>query len=54
MAKLLWIFLRNIFEIITRSSSRKMESLSEYHDLKLQDDMANPIIAVIYNTFHPE
>jgi hypothetical protein len=54
MAKLLWIFLRNIFEIITRNSTRKMDSISEDHDLKLSDAAAsNPIIAVIYNTFHP-
>ncbi|MCX6706379.1 MAG: hypothetical protein NTV24_04760 [Candidatus Woesebacteria bacterium] len=53
MAKLIWIFLRNIFENITAKNNRKMDSLSTDHDLKLTADMLNPIIAVIYNIFHP-
>ncbi|MEI8202350.1 MAG: hypothetical protein WCH34_05025 [Bacteroidota bacterium] len=53
MAKLLWIFLRNIFGTITKRNNRKMDSISADHDRKLAARASNPIIAVIYATFHP-
>ncbi len=53
MKKLIWSFLRNVFYIITLHNFRKMDSLSLYHDMKLLNNITDPVIAGLYATFHP-
>jgi hypothetical protein len=53
MSRLIWIFLRNVFETITFRNFKKMDAISMDHDLKLEKDSADPVIAVIYAAFHP-
>jgi hypothetical protein len=53
MYKLVWVFIRNIFETITLHNLRKMDSLSQDHDLKLYNNIGDAFIAGLYATFHP-
>lgn len=53
MAKSKWIFLSNTFEVQTRGSFRKMLSLATDTDSKLHAEIADPLIAGIYNDYHP-
>lgn len=53
MFKFVWSYIRNIFDIITLHNLRKMDSLSQDHDLKLYNNIGDTFIAGLYATFHP-
>ncbi len=53
MAALIWAFLRNPFEIVTRGNYLKMMAIAKYTDLALHGQIANAAILAIYNVYHP-
>jgi len=53
MSKRAWIFLSNTFEVNTRTSKKKMLTLSTDTDSKLNNESADADILAIFNEYHP-
>ena len=53
MAELIWSFLSNTFEVVTKNSNVKMLSLATDTHAKLNNEIADPDIELIFNDFDP-
>ena len=53
MAELIWSFLSNTFEVVTRNSNVKMLSLATDTHAKLKNEISDPQINAIFTAFDP-